>query len=124
MPKPEIVVRDAKCKTGVIYFGATRPGVLEGLDELAADGFKLNSMRLKAFPFNADVKAFCATHDKIFVIEQNRDGQMRSLLMVEAGVPGEKLVATLNYDGTPMTADFVRTAILAHLRPAKRQAAE
>ena len=124
VPKPEIVVRDAKCKTGVIYFGATRPGVLEGLDELAADGFKLNSMRLKAFPFNADVKAFCATHDKIFVIEQNRDGQMRSLLMVEAGVPGEKLVATLNYDGTPMTADFVRTAILAHLRPAKRQAAE
>ena len=124
VPKPEIVIREPKGKTGVIYFGATRPGVLEGLDELGADGFKLNSMRLKAFPFNDDVKAFCAAHDKIFVIEQNRDAQMRSLLMVEANVPGEKLIATLNYDGTPMTANFVRTSILNHLRPAKQQAAE
>ena len=124
VPKPEIVTRDPKGKTGVIFFGATRPGVLEGLDELAAEGFKLNSMRLKAFPFNEDVKAFCAAHDKIFVIEQNRDAQMRSLLMVEANVPGEKLFATLNYDGTPMTAKFVRTTILSHLQPAKKQAAE
>ena len=124
VPKPEIVTRDPKGRTGVIYFGATRPGVLEGLDELGAEGFKLNSMRLRAFPFNDDVKAFCAAHDQIFVVEQNRDGQMRSLLMVEAGVPGEKLVATLNYDGTPMTAKFVRTSILRHLRPVKKQAAE
>ena len=124
VPKPEIVMRDAKGKTGVIYFGATRPGVLEGLDELGAEGFKLNSMRLRAFPFNEDVKAFCAAHDQIFVIEQNRDAQMRSLLMVEAGVPGEKLIATLNYDGTPMTAKFVRTSILRHLRSEKKQAAE
>ncbi len=124
VPKPEIVTRDAKCKTGVIYFGATRPGVLEGLDQLAAEGFKLNSMRLRAFPFNEDVKAFCAAHDRVFMIEQNRDGQMRSLLMIEAEVPGEKLISVLNYDGTPMTAQFVRNAVLAHLRPAKKQAAE
>ena len=124
VPKPEIIIRDPKCKTGVIYFGANRPGVLEGLDELAADGLKLNAMRLKAFPFNDDVRAFCAAHDKIFVIEQNRDGQMRTLLMVEAEVPGEKLISALNYDGTPMTAQFVRTAILNHLRPAQKQAAE
>ena len=124
VPKPDIVMRDSKCKTGVIYFGATRPGVLEGLDELATDGFKLNSMRLRAFPFNADVKAFCDKHDRIFVVEQNRDGQMRTLLMVEADIAGEKLVSVLNYDGTPMTAHFVRSAILKHLRPAKKQAAE
>ncbi len=124
VPKPEIVTRDPKCKTGVIYFGATRPGVLEGLDELAADGFKLNAMRIKAFPFNDDIRAFCAAHEQIFVIEQNRDGQMRTLLMVEAEVPGEKLISALNYDGTPMTAQFVRSTILNHLRPAKKQAAE
>ena len=124
VPKPDIVIRDPKCKTGVIYFGATRPGVLEGLDELATDGFKLNSMRLRAFPFNADVKAFCDQHDRIFVVEQNRDGQMRTLLMVEADIAGEKLVSVLNYDGTPMTANFVRSAILSRLRPAKKQAAE
>ena len=70
------------------------------------------------------MKAFCAAHDQIFVIEQNRDAQMRSLLMVEAGVPGEKLTPALNYDGTPMTAKFVRTSILRHLRPEKKQAAE
>jgi 2-oxoglutarate/2-oxoacid ferredoxin oxidoreductase subunit alpha len=124
VPKPEISIADPKGKIGVIYFGATRPGVLEGIDELAAAGFKLNTLRLKAFPFSSGVKAFCAAHEKIFVVEQNRDGQMRSLLMVEAGVPGEKLVPVLNYDGTPMTAKFVRDTILGHLRPAKQQAAE
>ena len=124
VPKPEIVIRDTKSKTGVIYFGATRPGVLEGLDELAAEGFKLNSMRLRAFPFNDDVKAFCAAHDQVFMIEQNRDGQMRSLLMIEAEVPGDKVMSVLNYDGTPMTAHFVRSSILNQLRPAKKQAAE
>ncbi len=115
MPKPEIVIRDKAAKTGVIYFGATRPGVLEGLDLLAKDGLKLNSMRLRAFPFGPEVKAFCDAHDRIFVVEQNRDAQMRTLLMVEAEVPGEKLIATLNYDGMPLTADFVRKAILKQL---------
>jgi 2-oxoglutarate/2-oxoacid ferredoxin oxidoreductase subunit alpha len=124
VPKPEIVTRDAKSKVGVIYFGATRPGVIEGLDELEAQGVKLNAMRLKAFPFNADVKAFCAAHDKVFVVEQNRDGQMRSLLMVEAGISGEKLISSLHYDGTPLTAKAVRENILRHLQPAKQQAAE
>ncbi len=124
VPKPEITTRDPKSKIGVIYFGATRPGVLEGLDELETQGFKLNAMRLRAFPFNDDVKAFCAAHDKVFVVEQNRDGQMRSLLMVEAGIAGEKLVSVLNYDGTPLAARFVRESILHHLRPAKQQAAE
>ncbi|NOU07101.1 MAG: 2-oxoacid:acceptor oxidoreductase subunit alpha [Hyphomicrobiaceae bacterium] len=124
VPRPEIVTRDTACRTGVIYFGATRPAVLEGLDELAARGIMLNSMRLKAFPFGDEVKAFCAAHERIFVIEQNRDAQMRSLLMVEAGVPQEKLIATLSYDGTPMTAAFVRETILKHMQPAKAQAAE
>jgi 2-oxoglutarate ferredoxin oxidoreductase subunit alpha len=69
------------------------------------------------------VKAFCAAHDRVFVIEQNRDAQMRALLMVEAGIPGDKLIGTLNYDGTPMTAAFVRNAILKHLQPRKAAAA-
>ena len=84
----------------------------------------LNSLRLKAFPFSSEVKAFCDAHDRIFVIEQNRDAQMRSLLMVEAGIAGEKLIATLNYDGMPLTASFVHRAISHHLAPAKAEAAE
>jgi 2-oxoglutarate/2-oxoacid ferredoxin oxidoreductase subunit alpha len=124
VPKPEIDIRDKNCKVGLIYFGANRPAVLEGLDELERAGVRLNAMRLKAFPFNEDVKAFCAAHDQIFVVEQNRDGQMRSLLMTEADVPGNKLIATLSYDGMPMTAAFVRKAVLARLHPEKAAAAE
>ena len=79
---------------------------------------------MRAFPFTEEVLAFCAFHDKIFVVEQNRDGQMRQLLMVEANVPGTKLIATLSYDGMPTTAAFITGAVLKHLQPAKAQAAE
>lgn len=124
VPKPEIDIRDKNSKTGIIYFGATRPAVLEGLDELERAGVRLNAMRLRAFPFNEDVKAFCDAHDQIFVLEQNRDAQMRSLLITEANVPANKLIAMLSYDGMPTTAAFVRKAALAHLHPEKAAAAE
>ncbi|MFM9848998.1 MAG: 2-oxoacid:acceptor oxidoreductase subunit alpha [Hyphomicrobiaceae bacterium] len=123
VPKSEVSVRDKSSRIGVIYFGATRPAVIEGLDLLERDGLKINALRLKAFPFSSEVKAFCAAHDQIFVVEQNRDAQMRSLLMVEANLPGEKLIPALSYDGTPMTAAFVRGAVLKRLRQDK-QAAE
>jgi 2-oxoglutarate/2-oxoacid ferredoxin oxidoreductase subunit alpha len=124
VPKPEIAIRDKGSKTGIIYFGSTRPAVLEALDLLERDGLRLNALRLKAFPFTHEVAAFCAAHDRIFVVEQNRDAQMRSLLMTEAGAPGEKLVPALNYDGLPLTADFVRGAVLHDLLPAEAEAAE
>ena len=124
VPKPEIETRDKAGKVGIIYFGGTTPAVKEGLDILQRDGYRLNAMRLKAFPFGQEVLDFCAAHDRIFVIEQNRDAQMRSLLMTEANVPGTKLIATLNYDGRALTADFVRGAVLATLAPAKAAAAE
>ena len=124
VPKPEIDIRDKSGKIGIIYFGATRPAVLEGLDELERAGVRLNAMRLKAFPFNEDVKAFCAAHDQIFVLEQNRDAQMRSLLITEADIPATKLIPALSYDGMPTTAAFVRKTVLAHLHPEKAAAAE
>ncbi len=122
VPKPEISIRDKASRTGVIYFGATQPAVVEGLDLLERDGLKVNALRLRAFPFTSEVKAFCAAHDRVFVIEQNRDAQMRSLLMTEASIPGDKLIPALNYDGMPMTAAFVRSTILNRLRPAKAAA--
>jgi 2-oxoglutarate ferredoxin oxidoreductase subunit alpha len=124
VPKPDIAIRDKGSRTGIIYFGSTRPAVLEALDLLERDGLRLNALRIKAFPFTHEVAAFCAAHDRIFVVEQNRDAQMRSLLMTEAGVPGEKLIPTLNYDGLPLTADFVRGAVLHDLMPAEAEAAE
>ncbi|MET0567900.1 MAG: 2-oxoacid:acceptor oxidoreductase subunit alpha [Hyphomicrobiaceae bacterium] len=122
VPKPEIGIRDKASRTGVIYFGATQPAVFEGLDLLERDGVKVNALRLRAFPFTSEVKAFCAAHDRVFVIEQNRDAQMRSLLMTEASIPGDKLIPALSYDGMPMTAAFVRSTILNRLRPAKAAA--
>jgi 2-oxoglutarate ferredoxin oxidoreductase subunit alpha len=98
--------------------------VLEALDLLERDGLRVNALRLKAFPFTHEVAAFCAAHDRIFVVEQNRDAQMRSLLMTEAGVPAEKLIPALSYDGLPMTAGFVRSAVVHHLMPVEAAAAE
>jgi 2-oxoglutarate ferredoxin oxidoreductase subunit alpha len=119
VPKPEISIRDKSGKTGLIYFGANTPAVHEALDALEREGIKVNALRLKAFPFTKEVMGFCAAHERIFVVEQNRDAQMRSLLMTEADVPGEKLIPALNYDGMPMTAAFVRGAVLKELRPAQ-----
>ncbi len=70
------------------------------------------------------MRDFCAAHDRVFVVEQNRDAQMRSLLMTEANILGTKLVPALNYDGMPLTAAFVRGAVLKLLAPKKQQAAE
>ena len=124
VPKPEITIRDERSKTAIVYFGATTPAMAEALDLLEKSGEKVNAMRLRAFPFGREVTEFIARHDRVFVVEQNRDGQMRSLLMTEADVPGEKLIATLNYDGMPLAAAFVEKAVLKHLRPAKAAAAE
>jgi len=122
VPKPEIAIRDKNGKTGLIYFGANTPAVREALDLLEREGIRVNALRLKAFPFTGDVAAFCAAHERVFVVEQNRDAQMRSLLMTEADVPGAKLIPALNYDGMPMTAAFVRGAVLKELRPAQAAA--
>jgi 2-oxoglutarate ferredoxin oxidoreductase subunit alpha len=119
VPKPEITIRDKAGKTGLIYFGATAPAVREALDLIERDGIQVNAMRIKAFPFTREVASFCAMHDRVFVVEQNRDAQMRSLLMTEANVPGTKLIPALNYDGMPMTAAFVRGAVLKELKPAQ-----
>jgi 2-oxoglutarate ferredoxin oxidoreductase subunit alpha len=122
VPKPEVSIRDKSGKTGLIYFGATTPAVREALDLLEREGVKLNALRIKAFPFTRDVASFCAMHERVFVVEQNRDAQMRSLLMTEAEIPGAKLIPALNYDGMPLTAAFVRGAVLHRLQPAKAAA--
>src|SRR5262249_60238545 len=105
-----------------LYFGPPTPAVREALDLLEREGVKVNALRIKAFPFTRDVASFCAMHERVFVVEQNRDAQMRSLLMTEADIPGAKLIAALNYDGMPLTAAFVQGAGLKRLQPAKAAA--
>jgi 2-oxoglutarate ferredoxin oxidoreductase subunit alpha len=72
-------------------------------------------MRVKAFPFNEEVRKFIAEHERIFVVEQNRDAQFKSLLVNELGINPQKIVSVLNYDGYPITADLIRQKIFQNL---------
>ena len=90
----------------------------EALDVLEEQGIHLDALRLCAFPFPQLVDDFIAQHEKVFVVEQNRDAQMRSMLVNELDVNPKQLVKVLHYDGTPITARFIAKAIREHLQPA------
>ena len=92
---------------GVIFFGTSTYAAEEALEMLTADGIALDAMRVRAFPFGKAFEEFVTSHDRVFVIEQNRDAQFKSLMMIELGTNPEKLVSVLNYDGTPITADYI-----------------
>ncbi|HEY5009069.1 MAG TPA: 2-oxoacid:acceptor oxidoreductase subunit alpha [Caulobacteraceae bacterium] len=114
---PAPVRRDARraSKTGVIYFGSTTPALNEALETLDAQGRHVNALRLRGFPFADEVFDFIAQHDQVFVVEQNRDAQLRTLIMNEGGVDPAKLIAVNHYDGTPITARFIAGEIAARL---------
>ena len=116
---PQPVLRPAALPTlvGVLYFGSTSPAMQEALDQLAAEGIAINAMRLRAFPFPASVKEFLDQHRTVFVVEQNRDAQMHSLLVNELSVDPAQLVKVLHYDGTPITARFIAGYIRKVLQP-------
>src|SRR5690606_19024655 len=123
VPRPVIRDISAKSRLAIVNFGSTEPAVAEAIDLLARAGHGLNHMRIRAFPFTDEVTAFAARHDYLFVVEQNRDAQMRHLLIAEAGIPAEKLVPVTNVDGLPLTAAFVQGAVLDVLERDQRVAA-
>ncbi|NOT46888.1 MAG: 2-oxoacid:acceptor oxidoreductase subunit alpha, partial [Acidobacteria bacterium] len=92
---------------GVIYFGTSTYAAEEALEFLGEQGIHLDAMRPRAFPFGKAFRDFVESHKQIFVIEQNRDAQFRSLMMIELGIDPAKLVSVLNYDGMPITADNI-----------------
>ncbi len=100
---------------GLIFFGTSTDSALEALELLDDDGIALDAMRPRAFPFGKAFRDFVDAHDRIFVIEQNRDAQFRSLIMIELGVDASRLVSILNYDGTPITADLIYRSIRSAL---------
>ena len=102
-------------RDGVMFFGTSTDSAQEALDILQAQGHGLDALRLRAFPFNTTVAEFIASHDRVFVIEQNRDGQMRSLLTNELSVDPNTLISVLNYDGMPITAQTITEQILHHM---------
>jgi 2-oxoglutarate ferredoxin oxidoreductase subunit alpha len=115
VPQPVVQLAKEKTKLGVIYFGSTSPAMKEALHVLDAQGVHIDAMRLRAFPFPESVARFIADHDKVFVVEQNRDAQMRSLLVNELEIDPKKLMKVLHFDGTPITARFITKAIMDRL---------
>jgi len=110
---PQPIVRRTSHKTthGVIYFGSTSPSMSEALGALEQSGVHLDRLRVRAFPFPDSVKAFIEQHEQVFVVEQNRDAQLRSMLVNELQVDPSRLVPILHYDGTPITARFIVQAV-------------
>ena len=101
---------------GVIYFGSTAPAMHEALETLEADGVALDALRVRGFPFSDEVYDFVREHELVFVVEQNRDAQLRTLLINEGGIDPEKLVPVLNFDGAPITGRFITREISALTR--------
>jgi 2-oxoglutarate ferredoxin oxidoreductase subunit alpha len=116
VPPPVVRAASRPATRGVLYFGSTSPAMQEALDVLTAAGIHVDAMRLRAFPFPASVEQFIMGHEEVFVVEQNRDAQMRSLLVNELGIDPARLVPVLHYDGTPITARFITAAITEHVR--------
>ena len=115
VPSPIFNQETNSSPTGVIYFGSTEASMQEALDKLHEEGIVLDAMRIRAFPFNLEVWEFIEDHDLLFIVEQNRDGQMRTLFMAEGGIIPDKLVSILCFDGQPITADFISNKISSHI---------
>lgn len=115
IPAPQIYQTKNQSTDGILFFGSTMHAAEEALDILKSEGRPMDAIRLKAYPFHPDIKRFIDEHERIFVIEQNRDAQMRTLLITELEINPSKLLRVLNYDGTPITADLILYKMNAHL---------
>jgi 2-oxoglutarate ferredoxin oxidoreductase subunit alpha len=128
VPKPLRSEAAQATPVGVIYYGSTAPAMREALEALAAEGIHLDTLRIRAFPFSDDIVDFVLDHDQVFVVEQNRDAQLRTLLVNEGALDPARLIPILHYDGTPITARFITDAIGEQWRAlsgaASRDAAE
>jgi 2-oxoglutarate/2-oxoacid ferredoxin oxidoreductase subunit alpha len=110
---PQPVVHEAPHSTchGAIYFGSTSPSMAEAIAKLDADGVHVDALRVRGYPFADSVREFIDAHEFVFVVEQNRDAQLRSLLIEQFEVDPARLVPVLHYDGTPITARFIARVI-------------
>ncbi len=116
VPQPLLRVTGENARHGVIYYGSTSPAMAEAIDALARESLVFDTLRIRAFPFPDSVHDFVKAHDKVFVVEQNRDGQLRSLLINEFDIDPARLVAILHFDGTPITARYISREISRHVQ--------
>ncbi|PCH51814.1 MAG: ferredoxin oxidoreductase [Cellvibrionales bacterium] len=111
VPAPVIHTAKKTTRDAIVFYGSSDSACLEALDILAADGLHLNAMRIRSFPFSKQVTDFIDSHDRVFVIDQNRDAQMRKLLIIECEINPRKMLSYTHYDGMPMTARGAATYI-------------
>jgi 2-oxoglutarate ferredoxin oxidoreductase subunit alpha len=128
VPKPVLTAAKEPARFGVIYYGSTAPSMNESLEALAEKNIFVNALRIRAFPFADEIQDFVHSHSKVFVIEQNRDAQLKTLLVNEAGINPASLISILHYDGTPITARFITKEIsevvaALNVRPIKKDKA-
>ena len=116
VPKPEMVPAKQKSDIGLIHFGTSMAATLEAADMLKDEGIKVDTCRIRAFPFHRDIETFIKKHEQVFVIEQNRDAQMRSLLVNECEIDPKSLTKVLCYDGMPITARFIADEVRKGLK--------
>ena len=128
VPKPVLTASREPARFGVIYYGSTSPSMHEALDALTEKDIFVNALRVRAFPFQDEIADFVQSHSRVFVVEQNRDAQLKTLLVNEAGVNPASLISVLHYDGTPITARFIAREIAEivsalNVRPIKKDKA-
>jgi 2-oxoglutarate ferredoxin oxidoreductase subunit alpha len=128
VPKPLLTPATKPARFGAIYYGSTAPSMHEALESLAEQGIFVNALRVRAFPFQDEINDFVQSHSKVFVIEQNRDAQLKTLLVNDAGIHPMSLISILHYDGTPITARFIHNQIAQivgtlNVRPIKKDKA-
>jgi 2-oxoglutarate ferredoxin oxidoreductase subunit alpha len=106
---------------GIVSLGSCDGAIREAIDVLKAEGVHVDYMRVRSFPFSEDVTRFLDAHRLLFVVEQNRDAQFRSLLTLETPVDKPKLRSLLHYSGLPISSDFIVEGVLNEVRPRPKQ---
>ncbi len=128
VPKPVLTPSKEPARFGCIYYGSTSPAMHEALEALSQNGIFVNALRVRAFPFQDEIFDFVQSHSKVFVVEQNRDAQLKTLLVNDAGINPASLISVLHYDGTPITARYIteeisRIVTALNVRPIKKDKA-
>src|SRR6202035_2790179 len=112
-----IIDATAGSEVGIVSIGSCDGAIREAMDLLRARGVQVDYMRVRAFPFSEDVERFLAAHQVLFVVEQNRDAQLRALLTLETRVEKAKLRSLLHYNGLPISSSFIVEGVLAYVQP-------
>ncbi len=121
LPKPVVRMHGTRTEVAIVSLGSCDGAVQEAIDVLERMGVVLDYMRVRAFPFGEEVEKFLADHRIIFVVEQNRDAQLRSLLTLETAVEKSKLRSLLHYSGLPISSEFIVKGVLAEVEPKTRK---